>query len=82
MKLQINVSDKDDTNIQDVAIANAYGKKFIIPLYFGSPAKPRGITMEYQSKVLRDRQIPVNKSDTTWSCSFNATCRSLKSILV
>ena len=33
-------------------------------------------------RVLRDRQIPVNKLDTTWSWSFNMTCRSLKGILV
>ena len=33
-------------------------------------------------RVLRDRQIPVNKSDTTWSWSFNTICRSLKGILV
>ena len=44
--------------------------------------------MEYQSMalpyniVLKDRQIPVNKLDTTWSWSSNTTCRSLKGILV
>ena len=44
--------------------------------------------MEYQSmslpydRVLRDIQIPVNKSDMTWSWSFNMACRSLKGILV
>ena len=131
-------------NTIDVAIANAYGNKFIINLDFempdsmilyyqsrignrlcydimcndynrviispGSPAKQdtkykiadvsleyeiatqpdlaRHIMMEYQSmalpydRVFRDRQIPVNKSDTTWSWPFNMTCRSLKGILV
>ena len=29
-----------------------------------------------------DRQIPVNKSDTTWNWSFNTSCKSLKGILV
>ena len=33
-------------------------------------------------RVLRDRQIPVNKSDTTWSWSFTMPCQSLKGILV
>ena len=28
------MSDKGDTNARDVAIANAYGSKFIIPLNF------------------------------------------------
>ena len=42
----------------------------------------RCIAMEYQSmalpynRVLRDRQIPVNKSDKAWSWSFNKPCRS------
>ena len=46
------------------------------------------IMMECQSmalpydRVLRDRQIPVNKSDMTWSWSLNMTCQSLKGILV
>ena len=41
------------------------------------PDLARHITMEYESmalqydRVLRDRQIPVNKLDTTWSWSFN-----------
>ena len=52
------------------------------------PDLARCIMMEYQSmaflydRVLRDRPVPVNKSDTTWSWSFNSTCRCLKSILV
>ena len=33
-------------------------------------------------RVLRHRQIPVNKSDTTWNWSFNTPCKSLKGILV
>ena len=33
-------------------------------------------------RVLRHRQTPVNKSDTTWNWSFNMPCKSLKGILV
>ena len=33
-------------------------------------------------RILRHRQIPVNKSDTTWNWSFNTPCKSLKGILV
>ena len=46
------------------------------------------MVMEYQSmvlpfdRVLRDRQLRVNKSDMTWSWSFNMPCTSLKGILV
>ena len=32
-------------------------------------------------RVLRHRQIRVNKSDTTWNWSFNTPCKSLKGIL-
>ena len=41
------------------------------------------IVTEYQSmalqyeRILRNRQIPVNKSDTRWSWSFNTPCKSL-----
>ena len=44
--------------------------------------------MEYQSmalpydRVLRDRQIPLNKPDTTWTWSFNTPCKSFKGVLV
>ena len=33
-------------------------------------------------RILRPRQILVNKSDTTWNWSFNTPCKSLKGILV
>ena len=48
----------------------------------------RPIRSEYQSmallydRVLRHRQISVNKSDTMWNWSFNMPCKSLKGILV
>ena len=36
----------------------------------------------YYDGILRHRQIPVNKSDTTWNWSFNTPCKRLKGILV
>ena len=33
-------------------------------------------------RVLRHRQIIVNKSDTMWNWAFNTPCKSLKGILV
>ena len=33
-------------------------------------------------RILRHRQISVNKSDTMWNWSFNISCKSLKGILV
>ena len=46
------------------------------------------ISDEYQNmvllydRVLRHRQVEVNKSDTIWSWSFNTPCKSLKGVLV
>ena len=51
-------------------------------------ALARSITNEYDEivllydRILRHRQIPVNKSDKTWNWSFNTPCKSLKGILV
>ena len=51
------------------------------------PAFTRFLATEYQNmallsdRVLRHRQIKVNKSDTTWNWSFNMPCSSLKGIL-
>ena len=48
----------------------------------------RSIKTEYDEmvllydRILRHRQIPVNKSDTTRNWSFNTPCKSLKGILV
>ena len=36
----------------------------------------------YYDRMLRHRQISVNKSDTMWNWSFNTICSSLKGILV
>ena len=52
------------------------------------PALAELIASKYQQmvllydRVLRHRQISVNKSDTTWNWSFNTPCKSLKGILV
>ena len=145
INLRINAANKDATNNQDKAIADAYRNKFIIPLDFemldsaapyyqaglgnrlcykitfndynrvtkssvSSPKVPdakykitdisleyeivsqpdlaRDIRSEYQSmallydRILRHKQIPVNKKDTMWNWSFNTPCKSLKGILI
>ena len=52
------------------------------------PNLTRSIKDEYQSmvllydRILRHKQIPVNRSDTMWNWSFNTPCKSLKGILV
>ena len=52
------------------------------------PDLARSIQLEYQNmvlpydRVLRHRQIAVNKSDAIWNWSFNTPCKSLKGILV
>ena len=52
------------------------------------PTLARSIGVEYDKmvllydRILRHRQIIVNKSDTTWNWSFNTPCKSLKGILV
>ena len=145
MKLRINAGNKDATSVQDNAIADTYGNKFIIPLDFemldsaapyyqaglenrlcyeltfsdynqvtksavSSPKVPdvkykiTDISLEYEivtqpdlmgsirseyqhmallyDRILRHRQISVNKSDTMWNWSFNMPCKSLKGMLV
>ena len=52
------------------------------------PDLARFIKAEYDKMVLlydrvhQHSKIPVNKSDTKWTWSFNDTCKSLKGILV
>ena len=52
------------------------------------PDLARSVRSEFQSmvllydRILRHRQISVNKSDTMWNWSFNMPCKSLKGILV
>ena len=145
IKLRINAGDKNASNTQDKAIADAYEDKFLIPLDFEmldsaapyyqaglgnrlcyeltfndyngviksgvtSPKVPdakykitdisleyeiatqpdlaRSIRSKYQhmallsDRILRHRQIIVNKPDTVWNWAFNTPCKSLKGILV
>ena len=51
MKLRINAGNKDATNAQDKAIADAYGNKFIILLYF----EMLDSAMTYYQAGLRNR---------------------------
>ena len=51
MKLRINAGNKDATNTQDKAIADAYGNKFIIPLDF----EMLDSAMTYYQAGLRNR---------------------------
>ena len=52
------------------------------------PNLTRSIRSEYQSmallydRILRHRQLAVNKSDRMWNWSFNTPCKLLKGILV
>ena len=52
------------------------------------PTLAKLISDEYQSmvllydRILRHRQIPVNKKDMMWNWTFNMPCESLKGILV
>ena len=52
------------------------------------PDLAKSMRSEYQSmallydRILRHRQISVNKSDTMWNWSFNTPCKSLKGILI
>ena len=145
IKLRINAGDKNASNAQGKAIADAYGNKFIIPLDFEmldsaapyyqaglgnrlcyeltfndynrvtksrvsslkvpdakyeitdrsleyeittQPDLARSIRSEYQhmallyDRILRHRNITVNKSDTGWNWTFNMPCKSLKGVLV
>ena len=52
------------------------------------PDLARSVRSEYQhiallyDRILRHRQISMNKSDTMWNWSFYMPCKSLKGILV
>ena len=67
MKLRINAGDKDATNVQDNAIAEAYGNKFIIPLNF----EILDSTMLYYQVGLRNR--------LSYELTFNDYNRVIKS---
>ena len=74
-----------------VASPDAKYKTTDISLEYETVTQPdlaRSIKDEYQSmallydRILRHRQISVNKSDTMWNWSFNTPCKSLKGMLV
>ena len=73
-------------------VASPYAKYKITDIFpeyeiFTQPTLTKDISDEYQNmallydRVLRHRQIKVNRSDTTWNWSFNTPCKSLKGIL-
>ena len=78
---QVIVLGKPDAKYEISDISSEY--EIVIHPYLASHSSG-----EYQNmvllydRVLRHRQIPVNKSDTTWNWSFNTPCKSLKGILV
>ena len=88
---EITFNDYNRVIISSVASPDAKYKITDISLEYEIVTQPtlaRSIATEYQSmallydRVLRHRQMKVNKSDTTWNCSFNMPCKSLKGILV
>ena len=74
MKLRINAGNKDATNAQDKAIADAYGNKFIIPLDFemldsAMPYYQVGLRnrLSYELKFnYYNRVINSSKTDATY----------------
>ena len=54
----------------------------LIPLASSIKAEYDDKIVLLYNRILRHRQISVNKSDTTWNWSFNTPCKSLKGILV
>ena len=83
MKLQMDAKElpKPDTKYKIADVSSEYE-------IVTQPDLMGIITTEYQrmalpySRGFRDRQIPINKLDTTCSWSFNMPCKSLKGILV
>ena len=74
-------SSKTDATYQITDISLEYG-------IVTQPDLARSVRSAYQSmallydRILRHRQLAVNKSDTMWDWSFNMPCKSLKGILV
>ena len=74
MKLRINAGNKDNTNTQDKAIAEAYGNKFIIPLDFEMldsvmPYYQAGLRNRLSYELLfndYNRVIKSSKNDATY----------------
>ena len=88
---EITFNDYNRVISSSVASSNAKYKITDISLEYEIVTQPdfaRSIRSEYESMVLlydrivRHRQISVNKSNTMWNWSFNTSCKSLKGILV
>ena len=89
-KITFNDYGKVITSSKQTLSSDASYKISNIPLEYEIVTQPDFaslISTKYQKhgflydKILRHRQIRVNKSDTTWNWSFNMPCRSLKGIL-
>ena len=92
-KLCYKITFNDYNRVINSAVASPDAKYKItdISLEYEIVTQPdlaRSIKDEYQSmallydRILRHRQMSVNKSDTMWNWSFNTPCKSLKGILV
>ena len=88
---EITFNDYNRVINSSVASPDAKYKITDISLEYEIVTQPdftRSIRSEYQSmvllydRILRHKQIPVNKKDTMWNRSFNMPCKSLKGILV
>ena len=88
---EITFSDYNQVINSAVAAPDATYKITDISLEYEIVTQPdlmRSIRSEYPSmvllydRILRHKQIPVNKSDTMWNWSFNMPCNSLRGILV
>ena len=88
---EITLNDYNQVINSAVASPDAEYKITDISLEYEIVMQPdlaRSIRSEYQSvvllydRILRHKQIPVNKSDTMWNWSFNMPCKSLRGILV
>ena len=88
---KITFNDYNRVSNSSVAFPDAKYKITGISLDYEIVTQPdlvRSIKDEYQSmvllydRILRHKQIPVNKSETMWNWSFNMPCKSLKGILV
>ena len=88
---EITFNDYNRVINSSVAAPDAKYKITDISLEYEIVTQPdlaRSIRSEHQSmvllydRILRHKQIPVNKKDTMWNWSFNTPCKSLKGILV
>ena len=84
---EITFNDYNQVISSSVASTDAKYKITDISLEYEIVTQPdlaRSIGSKYQSmvllydRILRHRQISVNKKDTIWNWSFNTPCKSLK----